>query len=73
MGEGFYLHYTIHHFRISTLNLSYFLQFQTNLSQTLHEDRFVHIIDSQMIFWDWRKKSELSETSFSCKTPSNEI
>ena len=32
----FYLHYTKHHYRISIENRSYFLQFQTNLSETLH-------------------------------------
>ena len=36
MAEGFYSHYTIHHYRISILNRSYHLQFQTNLSETLH-------------------------------------
>ena len=33
-------HYTMHHYRISILNRSYFPQFRTNLSETLHVGEF---------------------------------
>ena len=56
-------HNTIHHYRISILNRSCFQQFQTNLSETLHEgERFVDIFDGQKAFWNWPKKSMISET-----------
>ena len=34
--EVFYSHCTIHHYRISILIYSHFLQFQTNLSEIMH-------------------------------------
>ena len=52
MAESFYSHYTIHHYRISILNRSYFPQFQTNLSKALYVGKVVDIFDSQKAFWD---------------------
>ena len=68
--EGFYMHYTIHHNRISILNRSYFLQFWTNLSKTCDAKSLQNILSAQN-HWSWQKKVILVHTLDQSKSIQN--
>ena len=59
LADGFYSHHTIHHYRISILNRSNFLQLWTNLSETLHvgeiwwPESFLRLVEEKYGIRNW--------------------